>query len=76
MSFKLSEMPSAKDVKFAIFPFYFCVFSRFAPEQKTKICTRTKTQRFTKKLFFQRMVNESKKQKKTSEHVIQVMKSS
>ena len=71
-------MPSAKDVKFAIFPLNFCVFSRFALEQKTKICTRAKRQRFTKKkkLFFQRMVNESKKQKKTSEHVIQVMKSS
>ena len=48
--FKLSEMPSAKDVKFAIFPFYFCVFF--------KVCTRTKNkdlhenkkkQRFTKK---------------------------
>ena len=30
-------------------PFNFCVFSRFAQEQKTKICTRTKRQRFTKK---------------------------
>ena len=49
MSFKLSEMPSAKDVKFAIFPVLFLRFSRFAQEQKTKICTRTKTQRFTKK---------------------------
>ena len=32
-------------------PFNFCVFSRFAQEQKTKICTRTKTQRFTKKNY-------------------------
>ena len=76
MSFKLSEMPSAKDVKFAIFPFYFCVFFKVCTRTKNKDLHENKNTKIYKKLFFQRMVNESKKQKKTSEHVIKVMKSS
>ena len=58
------------------FPPFISAFFQGLHKIKKQRSAREQKHKDLQKLFFQRMVNESKKQKKTSEHVIQVMKSS